>query len=97
MCYHSGSNQINPFGFMEKKLNMHSYTNIIESKPLRDILKLVMFKIIEKLLKELRRQQRTWGIENLKSYKHNEFMYKYNEPEILKGLMKMMISRKFLT
>ena len=62
---------------MEKALNMltdrYDYANIIGSKPLRDILKLVMFKIIEKLLKELRRQQRPWGIENLKSYKYQMY------------------------
>ena len=54
------------------------YANIIGSKPLRDILKLVMFKIIEKMLNELRRQQITWDIENLKSYKYNgsDQMYK---------------------
>ena len=62
---------------MEKTLNMltdrYDYANIIGSKPLRDILKLVMFKIMERLLSELRWQQRTWGIENLKSNKQNEY------------------------
>ena len=46
-----GSDQINPWGFMEKTLNVltdDDYTNIRESEPLWEKFNLVMNKIVEK-------------------------------------------------
>ena len=81
----SGSNQINPWGFIEKTLNMltdtdtRKYSNIKESKPLRHKLKLVMIKIIEKLWNTLREQQSTWDIEKLKSDSTKQYGGKLND------------------
>ena len=82
----SGGNQINPWGFIEKTLNMLTFydANICgiypdkrlkESKPLRDKFKFVMIKIIEKWLTILRGQQKYWDIE--KKYVVLELKYQY--------------------
>ena len=73
----SGSNQINPWGFVEKTFNMLTFSfyesegdddvpDIIkESKPLREKFKFVMIKITQKWLNALREQQKNWDIEKL--------------------------------